>query len=108
MIIPESIHQEFLLLKSAFENGSIKKMSDLEKEKPTRIAGLMGMNQGRYGSKLFKPEDFSPSEIIRLSLVINVDAGLIINVIKKELLDVEVKRILKNTEKLKVKKYKNE
>lgn len=107
MIIPENIHQEFILLKSAFENGSIKKMSDLEKEKPTRIAELMGMNQGRYGSKLLKPEDFSPSEIIRLSLVINVDSGLIINVIKRELLDTEVNRIVKNIEKLKARKYKN-
>lgn len=108
MIIPEKIHEEFILIKAAFENGSIQKMKDLKREKPTRIADLIGMNQARYVSKLLKPEDFSPSEISRLSLVINVDAGLIINVIKKQLLNDEVKRILKNIEKLKAKKYKFE
>jgi len=107
-MVPEKIHEEFILIKAAFENGSIKKMSDLVKEKPTRIADLTGINQGRYGSKLLKPQDFSPSEITRLSLVFNVDAGFIINVIKKELLDDEVKRIVKNYEKLKAKKYKSE
>lgn len=99
-MIPEKIQDEFILIKAAFENGSIKKMSELEKQKPSRIAKLIGMNQGRYGAKLFKPSDFSPSEIIRISLVINVDTGLIINVIKKELFNVEMERILNNIKKI--------
>lgn len=103
MIIPDKIHSEFILIKSAFESGSIKRMSDLEKQKPTRIANLIGMNQGRYGAKLLNPAEFSPSEIIRLSLVLNIDAGLIINVIKNQLLGDEMKRIILNYEKLKSK-----
>ena len=96
-----SIHEEFRFIKAAFEGGKVKKMSDLEKEKPTLIAKLLGMNQGRYGAKLFTPEDFSLSEISRLSLVLDVDAGLIINLIKKELLQREKQRILTNYNKLK-------
>lgn len=100
MVIPEKIHSEFILIKVAFESGSIKKMSELGKQKPTRIAKLIGMNQGRYGAKLLKPADFTPSEIIRISLIINVDPGCIINVIKNELLEIEIKRITINIKKL--------
>lgn len=106
MTIPDKIHEEFSLIKAAFENGSITKMSQLEKQKPTRIALLAGINQGRYGAKLFAPWDFSPSEIIRIALVINIDPGLIINVIKNELLQDELERILKNIKKLNEKKIK--
>jgi hypothetical protein len=104
MAIPEKIHGEFILIKAAFESGSIRKMSELEKQKPTRIAKLIGMNQGRYGAKLFKPGDFTPSEIIRMSLVINVDAGYIINVIKNELLETELRRVSDNIKKLNIQK----
>jgi hypothetical protein len=99
-MIPQKIHDEFILIKAAFENGSIKKMSDLEKQKPSRIARLIGMNQGRYGAKLFKPADFSPSEIIRISIVIDVDASLILNVIKKELFNAEMLRVVNNIQKI--------
>ena len=101
MHISEKITDEFILIKAAFENGSIRRMSDLEKHKSTRIAKLIGMNQGRYGSKLLDPKNFSPSEIIRISIILNIDAGLIINVIKNELLDSEIERINKNAKKLK-------
>jgi hypothetical protein len=100
MIIPQKVHDEFILIKSAFENHSIRKMSELEKQKPTRIAQLIGMNQGRYGAKLLRPENFSPSEIIRLSIVLDVDAGLIINVIKSQLQEAEMKRITNNLQKI--------
>lgn len=100
MTIPDKIHNEFLLLKAAFESGSIKRMNQLEKQKPTKIALLTGINQGRYASKLFVPWEFSPSEIIRIALVINIDPGLIINVIKNELLATETERILKNIKKI--------
>ncbi|MBL1410799.1 hypothetical protein [Sphingobacterium faecale] len=99
MTIPEKVHNEFILLKAAFENGSITKMSQLEKQMPTRIAALIGMNQGRYGSKLFSPWEFSTSEIIRIALVINIEPGLITNIIKLELVQKETERILKNIEK---------
>lgn len=98
-MILDKIHSEFILIKAAFENGSIKKMSDLGKQKPTRIAELIGMNQGRYGAKLLKPKDFSPSEIIRLSIIFDVDAGLILNVIKNELFSNELSRVTGNIKK---------
>ena len=103
MCISEKITDEFIPIKAAFENGSIKRMSDLEKQKSTRIAKLIGMNQGRYGAKLLNPKNFSPSEIIRMSIVLNIDAGLIINVIKNELFEKEVERITKNIKRLKSK-----
>lgn len=96
-----NIHNEFSFIKAAFESDAVKKMSALEKHKPTLVAKCIGMNQGRYGSKLFNPKEFSPSEIIRLSIVFNIDAGLIINVIKNELLEDEMKRINHNFERLK-------
>lgn len=92
----ENIHKEFTFIKAAFESGKVRKMSDLEKEKPTLIAKLLGINQGRYGAKLFTPEDFSLSEIIRLSIVINVDVGVLVNIIKNGLADNETKRIEAN------------
>lgn len=100
MKIPSKIHEQFLLIKAAFENGSITKMSQLEKQKPTIIAKLAGMNQGRYGAKLLAPWEFSPSEIARIALIINVDAGLIMDVIAKQLRDDEIKRIVSNIKKI--------
>ncbi|MFD2554388.1 hypothetical protein [Sphingobacterium tabacisoli] len=104
MAIPDRIHQEFLMIKAAFESGSVTKMSQLDKQKSTRIAALIGMNQGRYGAKLLNPEDFSPSEITRMSLIINIDPGLIMNVIKNQLLKTEMERVLKNIKKEEEKK----
>ena len=103
MSISSKITDEFIPIKAAFESGSIKKMSDLEKQKSTRIAKLIGMNQGRYGAKLLAPKNFSPSEIIRMSIVFDIDAGLIINVIKKELIQKELDRINKNIKRMKSK-----
>lgn len=106
MKIPKEIHEEFILIKAGFENGSISTMSQLENEKPTRIAKLAGMNQGRYGAKLFTPWEFSPSEITRIALIINVDEGLIMNVIANQLRENELKRILSNIKKIEEKKAK--
>ena len=101
MDVLEGIQKEFKFIKAAFENGKVKKMSDLEKEKPTLISKLLGMNQGRYAAKLFKPHEFSPSEIARISIILDIDAGLIINLIKRELIVEEKKRIIANYRKLK-------
>ncbi len=106
MTIPEKIHAEFLIIKVAFESGAIKKMNQLEKQKPTKIALLAGINQGRYAAKLYAPWEFTPSEIIRIALIIDIDPGLIINVIKNELLHDETRRILRNIEKVEVSKLK--
>lgn len=104
MKIPDKIHDEFILIKAGFESGSITKMSQLENEKPTRIAKLAGMNQGRYGAKLFEPWEFSPSEITRIALIINVDEGLIMKVISNQIRENELKRILANIKKIEEKK----
>lgn len=106
MDIPSKIHAEFILLKAAFENGSITEMSQLEKQKPTRIAELAGINHSRYAAKLFEPWEFSPSEITRIALVINVDAGLIMKVIANQLRAQEIVRILTNLKKIERQKTK--
>lgn len=106
MEVPSKIHEEFILIKAAFENGSITRMSQLEKQKPTRIAELAGINHGRYAAKLFEPWDFSPSEITRIALIINVDSGLIMKVIANQLRAQEVERILTNIKKIEEQKTK--
>jgi len=106
MEVPSKIHEEFILIKAAFENGSITRMSQLEKQKPTRIAELAGINHGRYAAKLFEPWDFSPSEITRIALIIDVDSGLIMKVIANQLRTQEVKRILTNIRKIEDQKAK--
>ena len=100
MEIPSKIQEEFILIRAAFENGSITRMSQLEKQKPTRIAELAGINHGRYAAKLFEPWDFSPSEITRIALIINVDSGLIMKVIADQLRKQEIERILENLRKI--------
>lgn len=88
--------KDLAIIKAAFENGKIEKMSDLEKLSSTKIAALTGINQGRYGSKLFHPEKFTPSEIIRISIVLDVDESHIMKVIRKQLIRDELERINKN------------
>jgi hypothetical protein len=88
--------KDLAIIKAAFENGKIEKMSDLEKLSPTKIAALMGMNQGRYGSKLFEPDKFTPSEIFRLAIVLDLDESFIMKVIKKQLIKSELERVNKN------------
>ncbi|TFF37696.1 hypothetical protein [Mucilaginibacter psychrotolerans] len=91
--------KDLAIIKTAFENGKIEKMSDLEKLSSTKIAFLAGINQGRYASKLFHPEKFSIPEIIRISIVLELDESFILKVIKKQLLKIEMETVLKNKTK---------
>ncbi|SDF45555.1 hypothetical protein SAMN05216464_11870 [Mucilaginibacter pineti] len=91
--------KDLAIIKAAFENGKIEKMSDLEKLSSTKIAALAGINQGRYGAKLFHPDKFTPSEIIRISLVLDVDDSYIMKVIRKQLIKAEVERVEKHRTK---------
>lgn len=91
--------KDLAIIKAAFENAKIEKMSDLEKLSSTKIASLTGINQGRYGSKLFHPEKFTPSEIIRISIVLDIDESHIMKVIRKQLIKEESERVTKNRAK---------
>jgi hypothetical protein len=98
--------KDLAVIKSAFEHGKIEKMSDLEKLSSTKIATLAGINQGRYASKLFHPEKFSLPEIIRISIVLDLDESLILKVIKKQLIRAELERVNKDKAKYYVNKSK--
>ncbi len=91
--------KDLAIIKAAFENGKIERMSDLEKLSSTKIAKLTGINQGRYGSKLFHPEKFTPSEIIRISIVLDIEESHIMKVIRKQLIKDELERVNKNRTK---------
>lgn len=91
--------KDLAIIKAAFENGRIEKMSDLEKLSSTKIAFLSGINQGRYASKLFHPEKFSIPEIIRIAIVLNLDEDHIFKVIKKQLIKTENARVIANRNK---------
>ena len=92
---------ELIHIKSLIENGTIKRMRDLKDSSSTKIARLAGINQGRYSSKLFNPGDFSVSEIVRISLVLGIEARYLSEIISKEITKEEVLRIESYTIKLK-------
>src|ERR1700743_1582117 len=91
--------KDLAIIKAAFENGRIEKMSDLEKLSSTKIASLAGINQGRYASKLFHPEKFSLPEIFRISIVLDLNESYILKVIRKQLIKKELETVHKNRSK---------
>jgi|GEM_PF-1262469 len=95
---------ELIHIKSLIENGTIKRMRDLKDSSSTKIARYTGINQGRYSSKLFNPGEFSESEIVRISMVLNVEPSLISGIIFNEIKKEERERIAGNLEKEKAKK----
>lgn len=100
--IQNKVHEkdkDLAIIKAAFENGRIEKMSDLEKLSPTKIAFLAGINQGRYASKLFHPDKFSLPEILRISIVLDLDESYILKVIRKQLIKKEMETVVKNKSK---------
>lgn len=73
-------------IKSIFETGEVKRMYDISTLYPTKIIKALGLNHGRYVSKLAKPEKFSIEEIIRFSKLIGVDHNKVLEVILREAL----------------------
>lgn len=67
-----------------FEMGKIKKMKQLEKLSPTKIAKSLGINYGRYIRKLYNPELFVIAELIKLAKILDIKFKLISEVVIRE------------------------
>ena len=72
-------------IKTLIENGKIKKLSQLEKLSPTHISKSIGINYGRYITKLHKPELFTLLELKKLSKLVNIELKVLIEIILKEI-----------------------
>ena len=72
-------------IKLMFEQGEVKRMYDIHKLSPTKIAKALALNHGRYVDKLFNPEKFYIKEIRAFSNLIGVNPEVILSVILKEL-----------------------
>src|ERR1700733_5107874 len=92
-------------IKLLFENNAISRMYKLKDLQSGKMSEALGMNKGRYAQKLANPETFSVSEILRFSLVVDVDPILVINVIQKEkeVLENIIERVEKDISKNKAK-----
>ena len=105
----ESFNQEisaFKALKKMFEAGAVDKLYDIKDIHSGKVADALGINKGRYASKLAHPETFSAFEILRFSYVINIDPNIIINIIQedKEVLKKIHTRVKRNVVKIATKK----
>jgi hypothetical protein len=78
--------KQYLSLKALFESGSVKRMKDIEKLFPTMVAKDLGMNHSRYTNKLFKPEQFTFKQILKFSILLDVNPKLLSDIILAELL----------------------
>lgn len=83
MVKEESKHQ-FVVLKSMFLSGSVKRMRDIEKLYPSQVSKALGMNHSRYIHKLYNPEEFKFKNIKALANLINIDIQIILNVLINE------------------------
>ncbi len=75
---------QFIAIKSMFEQGNVRKMQDIEKLFPTAMAIAMNMNHGRYITCLYHPEEFKAKEIMRFASLIEVDSRIVWEVIVKQ------------------------
>lgn len=74
----------FEAIKTMFETGKITKMKQLEKLSPTKTAKALGINYGRYIRKLYNPELFVISELIKLSEILDIKFKNLIEVVIRE------------------------
>ena len=82
----EENKNSFKGVRSMFLAGSVSKMKDIEDLYPTNIAKALKINHSRYIEKLRNPEGFTFKHIWLLSKLLDIDIQLIIDVIKKELI----------------------
>lgn len=61
----------------------------------------LGINNGRYATKLANPETFSTFEVLRFAWIIDIDPALVIEVIQneKKVMSKIVERVSKNAKK---------
>jgi 3-methyladenine DNA glycosylase Mpg len=74
----------FEAIKAMFETGKIKKMKQLEKLSPTKMAKALGLNYGRYIRKLYNPELFVIAELKKLSKIVDTKFRTISEVVISE------------------------
>ena len=74
----------FEAIKAMFETGKIKKMRQLEKLSPTKLAKALSINYGRYIQKLHNPELFVIGELKKLSKILDTKLKTISNVVISE------------------------
>lgn len=81
----EGLDNDFLVIRSLFVSGHIKKMKQLERQSPTKIATLLGLNYNSYHEKLNSPELFTLFHINLLAYTCRFDPDIIHNVIQSEI-----------------------
>ncbi len=81
----DGLDSDFLAIRSLFVSGHIKKMKQLEKQSPTKIASLLGLNYNSYHEKLKFPESFTAYHINLLAFSCRLDPNIIHNVIQAEI-----------------------
>jgi hypothetical protein len=81
----EGKSSQFVVLKSMFLSGSVKKMKDIEKIYPTLVSKTLRINHSRYIQKLYNPQEFTIQHLIALSNLLDLDIQLIWEVILKQI-----------------------
>ncbi|MGF7229958.1 hypothetical protein [Arachidicoccus sp.] len=93
----------FRTLKKLFEAHAVEKMFDINEIHSSKVSDALGINKGRYATKLANPETFSTFEILRFAWIIDIDPTLVIEVIQNEknVMSKIVERVNRNTKKKK-------
>ncbi|RQO74524.1 hypothetical protein DBR43_03795 [Pedobacter sp. KBW06] len=81
------VDPKFEDIQSLFLAGKIKKMYQLVKRSPTKIAELLGINYDSYHTKLMNPEKFTTLHINTMAYVFKIDPNIINDVIQSETLE---------------------
>lgn len=81
------VDPKFEDIQSLFLTGKIKKMYQLVKRSPTKIAELLGINYDSYHTKLVSPEKFTTLHINTMAYVFKIDPNIINDIIQKETLE---------------------
>ncbi len=81
----EGLDNDFLAIRSLFVSGYIRKMRQLEKQSPTKISSLLGLNYNSYHEKLKSPELFTEYHINLLAFSCGLDPNIIHNIIQTEI-----------------------
>jgi hypothetical protein len=80
----EERNNQFIAIKSMFISGSVRKMKDIEKLSPTKVAKALHMNHSRYIHKLYNPEQFKIIHLKDLANLLDLDIQIIWDVILKQ------------------------
>ncbi len=83
-INPERLKSTIAALKARFETGTIHSMKDLLGMYVTGMIAALGIGYDGFVSKCNSPEKFVMEDLIKLSIVIEVDIELILKVVVKQ------------------------